>query len=163
MLNLQLLVTDGILLTIIFSVFVVCTLIWKPRLWMHDFPADIQALMPPKTDREKRQTTLMAIPFFVLLFGGLGLTAARYGTAYGFLAMALHVYLVWQVVNIVDLVILDWGGMMLIDPMHPPIAGTEGAKGYRDFRFHFIGFIKGSVMGIVFALIVAGVVYVISM
>jgi len=162
MLNTQLLLTDGLLLTIIFSVVVVGTIIWKPRLWMHDFPADIQALMPPKTDLEKRQTMMLAIPFFTLLFGGLGLTGSRYGIGNGFLAMVLHIYLVWQIVNLVDLVILDWGGMMLIDPMHPPIAGTEGAHGYRDFAFHFFGFIKGSVMGIVLALIIGSVVFALS-
>lgn len=159
MLNLQLLFTDGILLTIIFSVFVVGTLFWKPRMWLHDFPADIQALIPPKTDHEKRLTIYMAIPFFIILFAGLALTAYRYGSANGFLAMAVHVYLVWQIVNLIDLLIIDWCGMMLIDPTNPPFPGTEGAKGYRDFRFHFIGFIKGSVMGIVLALMITGVVF----
>jgi hypothetical protein len=159
MLNTQLLLTDGILLTILFSVFVVGSIVWKPRLWLQDFPADIQAMIPPKTDSEKRQTILLAIPFFVLLFGGLGLSAIRYGTGNGLLAMALHIYLVWQVVNMVDLVIIDWGGMMLIDPQNPPLAGTAGAKGYRDFKFHFVGFLKGSLMGIVFALIIAGAVF----
>lgn len=159
MLNSQLLLTDGIILTIIFSVFVIGSLLWKPRLWMHDFPADIQAMMPPKTDSEKHQTILLAIPFFILLFGGLGFTAIRYGTGNGLLAMALHIYLVWELVNLFDLVVLDWGGMMLIDPQNPPLAGTAGAKGYRDFTFHLIGFIKGSVMGIVFALIIAGAIF----
>ena len=162
MLNIQLLLTDGLLLTVIFSVVVVGTIVWKPRLWMHDFPADIQALMPPKTELEKRQTIMMAIPFFILLFGGLGLTAVRYGTVNGFFAMVLHIYLVWQIVNVFDLVIIDWCGMMLIDPLNPPFANTEGAKGYRDFGFHFFGFIKGSVMGIVLALIIGGVVFAIS-
>ena len=90
-------------------------------------------MLPPKTDEEKRLTRLIAVPFFVILFGGLGLTAARYGTANGFGAMILHVYLVWQIVNLIDLVVIDWGGMMLVDPQHPPFPGTEGAKGYRDF------------------------------
>ena len=159
MIDTSLLFTDGTVLTLIFSAIVVGSILWKPRIWLHDFPADIQAMLPPKTDAEKRLTRLIAVPFFVILFGGLGLTAARYGTANGFAAMMLHVYLVWQIVNLIDLVVIDWGGMMLVDPQHPPFPGTEGAKGYRDFGFHLLGFVKGSVMGLVMAPVTAGVVW----
>jgi len=162
MLNTNIILMDGILLSIVFSIFVVGTLLWKPRLWLQDFPADVKAMLPPKTDVEKRLTVMIAIPFFTVLFGGLGLSALRFGTDAGFIMLAVHVYLVWQVINLVDLVIIDWCGIMLVDPENPPFDGTAGAKGYRDFKFHFIGFIKGSLMGIVFALIIAGVVYFIG-
>jgi hypothetical protein len=154
-----LLLTDGALLTLVFSVFVISTLLWKPRMWIHDFPADIQALIPPKTADEQRLTRLMAVPFFVMLFGGLGLTAARYGTANGFIGLFVHVYLVWQIVNLFDLLVIDWVGMSLVDPQNPPFPGTEGAQGYRDYLFHLVGFLKGSVMGLVLALVTAGVVW----
>ena len=159
MVNTQLILIDGTLLTLFFSVFVVGSIIWNPRLWLQDFPADIQAMIPSKTDEEKRQTLIMSIPFFVILFGGFGITAARYGDENGFWALVLHIYLIWQVINVFDLLIIDWCGMMLVDPMNPPLPGTEGAKGYRNFAFHLIGFIKGSVMGVVMALVTAGVVY----
>ena len=64
MLNTGLILTDGIVLSIVFAVFVVGTLIWKPRMWLQDFPADIQAMIPPKTDAEKRLTILFAISVF---------------------------------------------------------------------------------------------------
>jgi hypothetical protein len=153
---------DGTLLTVVFSVFVIGSMLWNPRLWLQDFPADLQALMPPKTETEKRQTMLMAAPFFIILFGGLALTGARYGTEHGFGWLAVHIYLAWQVVNVFDLIVIDWGGMHLVDPQHPPFPGTEGAAGYRDYRFHFVGFIKGSVMGIVIAAVTAGALWVIA-
>jgi hypothetical protein len=156
MINTTLLLMDGIIITLVFTSYLVGTLLWKPRIWLHDFPADLQALMPPKTDLEKRLTALLAIPFFIILFGGFGLTAARYGTEHGFIGMILHVYLVWQVINLFDLVVIDWMGMHLVDPQNPPFPGTEGAQGYRDYHFHFIGFLRGSIMGIVLALIISG-------
>jgi hypothetical protein len=150
---------DGIILTLVFSAYVGITIWQKPRLWMHDFPQDIQDLMPPKTEQEKRHTILMAIPFFVILFSGLGLTAYRYGVDNGVLETMLHVYLIWQMVNIFDLIVIDWGGMHLVDPQNPPFPGTEGAKGYRDYKFHLIGFVKGSVMGVVLAPLTVGIVW----
>lgn len=162
MVKLQLLLMDGVLLALIFSTFVLGTLLWKPRLWLQDFPADIQAMLPPKTAGEKRLTAFIGVPFFVILFGGLGWSGIRYGLDHGFLALVLHVYLVWQVVNLVDWLVIDWGGMMLIDPHNPPFDGTAGAAGYRDFGFHFVGFLKGSVMGLAFALIMGGIIYVMA-
>lgn len=159
MVNVTLLLTDGIVLTLIFAAIVVGSILWNPRLWIQDFPEDIQALIPPKTPHEQRLTLLIGIPFFVVLFGGLGLTAARYGTDNGALWMMLHVYLAWQIVNLFDLVVIDWGGMHLVDPNNPPFAGTAGAKGYRDFRFHFVGFLEGSVMGLVLAPLTVAVVW----
>lgn len=159
MINYKLLLTDGTLLTLIFTVFVVGTLRWKPRLWLQDFPADIQAMIPPKTQHEKRQTVMLAIPFFVILFGGLGWTAVRYGTEYGPLWTMIHIYLIWQIINLFDLIVIDWFGMLLINPQNPPLPNTAGAKGYRDFTFHFVGYIKGSIMGLAIAPIIATVVW----
>lgn len=162
MLEPNLLLIDGAILTLIFTAFVGVTIWWKPRMWMHDFPQDIQDRMPPKTDDEKRLTRLMALPFFVILFGGLGVSAYRFGLENGLLMTMLHVYLVWQIVNIFDLVVIDWGGMHLVDPQNPPFPGTEGAKGYRDYQFHLIGFLKGSVMGLVLAPLIVGILWLVT-
>ena len=45
-------------------------------------------------------------------------------------------------------------------PQKPPFAGTEGASGWRDYAFHFRGFLKGCVIGLIFATKVAGIVTV---
>ncbi len=159
MINSSLLLIDGTILTIIFSVFVISGFLWNPRIWIHSFPADIQALAPPKTDQEKRWTVMFALPFFIFIFGGLTVTAIRYGSDNGFWGLLLHTYLIWQIVSLFDLVLLDWGSMLLIDPQNPPCPGTEGAKGYRDFAHHFFGFLKGSVMGAVVITIICGAVW----
>jgi len=155
MIDVRLLLLDGSILTAVFAAFVVGPMLWKPRMWLHDFPADIQARVPPKTEEERRLTKRFAVPFFVVLLAGFAITGLRYGDANGFWGLALHLYLIWQMINLFDLVVLDWGGMHLIDPRRPPLAGTEGAKGYRDYGFHFVGFLKGSVMGVALALAVA--------
>lgn len=157
MIDVSLVLTHGLLMSLVFSVFVIGTLIWKPRLWLQDFPADLQAAIPPKTDAEKRQTMWIGFVFFAMLFGGLILVALQYQGSNQIIGMFIHVYLVWQIVNMVDLIIIDWCGMQLVDPDNPPFPGTEGAKGYRDYRFHFVGFIKGSIMGLVLSAIVSGI------
>jgi len=155
MIDVRLLLLDGSILTAVFAAFVVGSMLWKPRMWLHDFPADIQARVPPKTEEERRLTKRFAVPFFVVLLAGFAIPGLRYGAANGFWGLALHLYLIRQMITPCALVVLDWGGMHLIDPRRPPLAGTEGAKGYRDYGFHFVGFLKGSVMGVALALAVA--------
>ena len=147
---------DGFILSVIFTAYVFGTLKWNYRLWIQDFPADIRAMVPPKSDREKRMTVYMAIPLFLIILAGplvsLLLVKSASGADLTFLRAWLHAYLVWEFVNLWDWLIIDWGYLLFVNPAKPPIPGTEGARGYRDYAFHFYGFLKGSVGGIVLAL-----------
>ena len=87
MLNPYLLLVDGAVLTAVFTTFVVGTLLWRPRLWLQDFPDDLQALIPPQTRAEKRLMAFLAIPWIGLLMVGLAVTGSRYGTEQGYWAV----------------------------------------------------------------------------
>lgn len=154
--------SDILILIAFATAFIIVTIRWKPRMWLHDFPADIQALAAPKTPEEKRITTLVGMPFVVVFFGlNIALTwdvKAAMGANFTFGAAWLYAYALFMGFNLWDLVILDWIGLSLVDPLHPPFPGTEGAAGWRDYRFHFYGFLKGCVIGLVFAIVVAAIV-----
>jgi hypothetical protein len=45
--------------------------------------------------------------------------------------------------NVFDLLILDWLMFCTITPSFVVIKGTEGNRGYKNYRFHFVGFLKG--------------------
>lgn len=158
---------DGLILTAVFSAIVIPSVVLKPRLWLHDFPADIQAKAPPKTAAERRQTLLLAVLFFAALLGTQFMLTARLhealGAAFTPLTAFVHAYGMFFVVNLIDLVVIDWAGFALfVDPQRPPLPGTEGAAGYRDYAFHFYGFLKGCLIGIGYALVVALVYALIS-
>jgi hypothetical protein len=59
------------------------------------------------------------------------------------------------VFNIFDLLVLDWFFFCTVQPRLMVLPGTEGMPGYRDYRFHFIGFLKGLVFCAVGGLIIA--------
>lgn len=153
---------DAALFIVLFTVVVGGSILWKPRLWLHDFPKDIQALAAPKSEAEKRQTRWLALVFIPVMFV-LPMVLGRnvrvaVGSEFSFAMAWLYGFGLFFLMNLWDLLALDFIGLSLIDPMHPPFPGTEGAAGWRNYRFHFYGFLKGTVMSIVFGIVFAAIV-----
>ena len=154
------LLTDGLLTSVVFTLIIGGIVWYNPRLMLQDFPADIKALVPPKTAAEKRLSNLLMIPTMAVFIGlplyqVLALKASTGGTL-PFWTMFLYAYGIFFIVNLWDLVVMDWIGMRLfVNPQKPPFPGSEGAAGWRDDAFHFRGFLKGCVIGLVMMLPVA--------
>ncbi len=146
----------GLLICIPFSLFVLVTFARWPRLWLHSLPADIQEMAGPKTAVEERRTKLLLIPYLLILPGlsiASALLAARVANInLSVLGAALHIYGIWIVVHLWDLLIIDCGYALLMDPQRPPIPGTAGAKGYRDYAFHVRAFLRAVPMSALFVL-----------
>ena len=80
----------------------------------------------------------------ILVIPILGLFALRAEVGYVPLIPALAFSVVALLVfNAFDLIVLDWLFFCTIQPRQMVLPGTEGMPGYRDYRFHFIGFLKG--------------------
>lgn len=153
-------IIEGIAFVLLFAVIVIGSLLYNKRLWMQDYPKEIQALQPPLTNREKRERAMLAVVFFIALFGGLfasnaGLKAANGGTL-PFLNAFLNIYGLWSLVNLFDAIVLDWwfGAVLAAPFMIMP--GSEGYMHlYRDKRMHIINFLKGVIIGIVMCVPIA--------
>lgn len=144
---------DGVLVSLPFTVVVWASFRWKPRLWLHSLPADIQAMVPPKTATERVATGWAGALVLLCFFGGpIALTWRRQTAVPGGVSFADtlgYLYGVWMVVNVWDLVVIDWLYAFWMDPEHPPIPGTAGARGYKNYGFHARAFVKASVLSLV--------------
>jgi hypothetical protein len=143
---------DGLLACVPFSVVVWTTFLSKPRLWLHSLPPDIQAMAPPKTEGERRLTAWMGTLVLLCFFGvPAALTWRLHDAMPGGLSFAqalAHLYGVWMVVNLWDLVLIDWPYTYLVNPARPPIPGTAGARGYKDYGFHARAFLTASLFSL---------------
>jgi hypothetical protein len=77
------------------------------------------------------------------------------GASVGFWSAFVFSGITLLVFNLFDLIILDWLFFCTIQPRAMVLPGTEGMVAYRDYRFHFIGFLKGLGFTLVGSLIVA--------
>lgn len=160
--TLRRILADGLTACVPFTLVVWTSFFWKPRLWLHSLPADIQAMAPPKSAAERRTTIWMGALVLLCFFGVPSfLTWRLHSTIPGGLSIRdslTHLWGVWMIVNAWDLVGMDWPYAYLVDPRRPPIPGTRGARGYKDYAFHSKAFLKASVLGLAVIVPVAVVI-----
>jgi hypothetical protein len=153
---------DGATLALIASLFIVITLRINPRIWLNDYPKDIRAKVPPQTSHEKRISLLLGLPFILLLVGfpfvsSLTLKQEFPGQA-AFSALFINSFGVIFIFNLADWLLLDWLVFCIITPAFIVLEGTEGMPGYKNFLFHFQGFITGTFLSITYGLIAAAII-----
>ena len=134
------------------------TLAARPRVYLQDYPRDVQDALPPKTKGEKRAAARLSIPFFLYTIGIPIASTIWLSATYGpwsFGVRFVYAYVMFTMANLCDLVILDLIIFSGITPRFVVIPGTEGLPGYKDMARHLLGFAKGSAVALVGALLVA--------
>jgi hypothetical protein len=139
MFDLGKMVVDGLLLALATSLFVLGILYFRPRLFLQDYPEDIQQAVPPKTKEEERLSWIVGFPMLVLMLAA--------GVVFCF--------------NLVDWLVLDWLVFCTLTPSFLVIPGTEGLAGYKDYGFHFRGFLVGTALSSVGGLIIGTICYLV--
>lgn len=155
-------ILHGIIICIPFSIFVLISFLWHPRLWLHSLPKDIAGMVAPKTNRERMLTRYLLLPIYLLILPGLSVASVvylsiLYQTDYSYLEIFIHIYIIWITVHLWDLLIIDGLFLLLINPCNPPIRGSEGAKGWKDFGFHFREFLRATFMSALFVVPAAAI------
>jgi hypothetical protein len=160
--NFSKILPDGVMVSFFTSLWVILALWVNPRIFLHDYPAKIQEKVPPKTKAEKRLTYVFGLPtMLVLLLGSFfsTLSLQEQGSA-PFWALWLNAAGVVFVFNLVDWLILDWLVFCTFTPRFVVIPGSEGMAEYKDYGFHFRGFLHGTVYSILGGLIIAGIILI---
>ena len=153
----QLLIDSAIYISLA-TILLLALVFYNPRLMLQDYHPAIKALVPPKTETEKRQSLWLGMPFLLALlifpFGA----AFRLGET-SFAGWFLHAFGVVWAFNLWDWLVLDWLIFCTITPKMFVIPGSEGHPAYKDYAFHFHGFLIGTVFSLILGLIVATVAY----
>jgi hypothetical protein len=142
----------GGVLSAALSVMLIALLWMNPEILLNDYPPDIRQKHGPMSERSKRQRVLVAIAISAV---ALGIVAASFsavrangGGRIQFLTAFVHLFVMFSVFNVVDLLLLDWP-LVAITPRFMVLPGTEGSAGYKDYGFHFRGFLIGVVLVLV--------------
>ena len=144
------------------TIFLLFLVLYNPRLMLQDYPPAIKEIVPPKTEGEKRLSTWLGLPFILVLFAFPiyatfvfnSLTAGDVS----FLSLWLYAFGIAFAFNLWDWLLLDWLVFCTITPKRFVIPGSEGHPAYKDYFFHFRGFLIGTVFSAVMGIVGAGIV-----
>jgi small-conductance mechanosensitive channel len=132
------------------------------EMLLNEYPPDIRARFGTMSPETRKQANLAGLPLLIALLTVVIVALVQLRLSIGGLTLAntfIVTTVLFQVWNLLDLIVLDWFILMTLRPHYMILPGTEGLAGYRDYRFHFRKFLNG----IVFTLILSGVVSVIAL
>ena len=150
----------GAILTVVISITFLILLWINPEMWLDDYPPDIQARFGEMSEKAKRQEKMAGIPVLAFFFGIVIIAAVRWTQTHPgqvtFGDIFWSTFLIFNLFNLVDLLVLDWLIFVTIQPKIAILPGTEGAAGYKDYAFHFYASLKGVLLSLVISGLVAG-------
>ena len=131
---------DGAVLTAIVSPVLVLGLYINPRIFLSDYPQDVQAAVPARTRTEVRHGILLSIPLFLATVAvplySTWLLKQENGGAITYWMALVTIFGVHLVFFLFDLFVLDILIFCTWTPRFLVIPGTEGMPGYKDWRMH---------------------------
>ena len=151
----------GLIFSAVFFVFVVVVLKINPEIMIKDYPPDIRAKYGAISERGRKQRILfgsisLLVMVAVIAAACRGLHALTAGDV-SFRIAFVHAAVMLTVFNVIDWLIIDWLVFVRFQPKFAVLPGTEGMAGYRDYFFHFRGFLIGIPITLVGAAVVAAI------
>lgn len=152
---------EGIIWSILWILYVYMLLKFFPWEMVHEYPDDIKkacTMATPTSKQVKKGKFASAIYslflFAVLIFFGF---RAYQNMDYNYLQLFIYLWVIAFVWNLLDLLIVDWLIVCIITPRWVVLEGTQGCKGYKNYGFHFKGFLIGCVYTTIMAALFAGI------
>jgi hypothetical protein len=151
----------GMVFSLLISSLLLVMIKINPEGLLDGLPTEIKARYGPVSEKTQRIRKPFSILFLLIMIGVPLLAIRRYdlmtGGAPTFVDIFIISFTIFMVFNVVDLIILDWLVICTITPKFIVLPGTEGMAGYKDYGFHFRGFLKGCVICLVSGLVFAGI------
>lgn len=137
---------SGLALSVTLGALLLAVLRANAEIMLNDYPPDIKAKWGPMTARTRRQRWLAAAVFLLAI---LAIVAWSLETLPAFATRDLtfpsafaYFAIMFGTFNVFDWLVIDCG-LIYWQPQFAVLPGTEGMAGYRDYRFHFRGFLIG--------------------
>ena len=158
-------IIEGLIWSVLWIIYVYIIVKCFPWQMLHDYPKDIQeaASLKEPTKKQNKDAKIFSAIGALVIFGALlffGIFQFRREST-SFLTLFGFIFIIAMMWNVVDLLVMDWLVICTITPKWVVIEGTDGCSGYKDYRYHFNGFLIGCVYTAIMAVIFTGIDYLI--
>jgi hypothetical protein len=157
----------GAVLSVLMTLFLIGAARINPAIMAGDYPPDIKAKFGAPDERAIRQKRIASIVMLVVLIIPIVLALVQLAQVSGgklfFWPTFLSLFIIIFLFNLVDWLLIDWLLFVTIQPRWIILPGTEGMAGYKDYGFHFRGFLIGTFFSIAGSVIIAGIAVLATM
>lgn len=164
--NISVILIETLILTVLFTIAVVAGS-QNPVETVYDMPQPIidrcleLGLIDESKKADSPQTRRKKLAAAIIIALIMALTLFFVNHAGNFLQGFLISYLIWLIIDWYDCFVIDW--IWVCHSKKLIIPGTEDlVDSYKDYRFHFIGSLKGMVIGLPVCLLVGVIVQLIN-
>jgi len=162
--DISVILTHGLIGSLLLTLALVFVGLKGPRLMLQNYPKLIRDAAPPQTKQEKKMGRFYALPFLAVMIL-YPLAVGFYYHQHAELTLLQTISLTWGILlffNTYDFLILDWLIICAITPRFVVVPGTEENRGYKDYLFHFKGFLRGILITLLMAILISLLIMVIS-
>lgn len=129
-----------------------------PRIWRDDAPKPVQELLGPMSPETRRRRAWWGVLMAVGLVGlAAHLMIAGVPNTATIPERLLAAYVMFELFNLYDAIVLDIGVLLLWAPDWAFVPGTKGHPSLRDWKFHVRAYLIGVLAGVPFAALVVGI------
>ncbi len=164
--NIGVILIETLILTVLFTIAVVAGS-KNPVDTVYDMPQPIinrcleLGLIDESKKADSPQTRRKKLAAAIVIALIMALTLFFVNHAGNFLQGFLISYLIWLIIDWYDCFVIDW--IWVCHSKKLIIPGTEDlVDSYKDYRFHFIGSLKGMVIGFPVCLLVGAMVQIVN-
>ena len=161
----MILVIECVILCIVFTLIILPAQYKDPMVMIMSYPPNVIKRVEELPQyagciKEKEKKHISKKIFGLFFFAILLAIVAYFSGCREFIDTFFHVFMLFFVVNIYDMLVLDW--VIFCHSTKLRIPGTEDMdKDYTDYLFHVKGAMKGIVIGIIVA-ILSGVIMLLA-
>lgn len=150
----------GAILSAVLTILILGSLYINPEMWLGDAPREIQEKHGPMSARAKGQRNWLVVAFAITIIGVVGVSIYQLSAVVDgpltFVTIFSHLWLMFMLFNVVDLLLIDWLIVEIIRPAFIAQSPLGQLTSKRNYWHHFQGFLKGSVGISVVTLLLAG-------
>lgn len=152
---------EGLGISVIMCMWIAVIIKINPRYEMKSYPKEITNLVSPQTKKEKKGFLKIALPMVLIVITGIVYFIYNdyKNIDVSYITLFIHTFVVFQVWNIFDLFIMDWLIFCTVQPKFMIMPGTDGSTAYKDYKYHFIGFLKGIIISTIGSIIISAIVF----
>ena len=161
----MILVIECVILCIVFTLIILPAQYKDPMVMIMSYPPNVikrveQLPQYAGCNKERKKKHISKKIFGLFFFAILLAMVAYFSGCREFADTFFHVFMLFFVVNIYDMLVLDW--CVFCHSKKLRIPGTEDMDtDYTDYLFHVKGAMKGTIIGIVVALLSGGMIWLV--